>query len=59
MIDSEVHEIIYEAVDGYVTENEVTLVNAIIGAVATSGFAIVKVDAEVMRRVLAEMYKMS
>lgn len=58
MTDPKVHEIIADAVAGYYGDGSEDIVaNAVVGALATSGFAIVRVDADVVRSVLAEMSK--
>lgn len=56
MIDPKVREVIADALIGQVTENdEETVANIIIGALAATGFAIIQVDADTVRRVVAEM----
>jgi hypothetical protein len=62
MTDPKVHEIIVAAVtsfagDDYGEDTIAHIAHAVVGALATSGFAIVQVDADVVRRVLAEMSK--
>lgn len=58
MTPMKVHEVISEAVDCFVADYDCDIAaNAIIGALAKNGYAIVQVDPEVVRRVLAEMYK--
>lgn len=58
MIDPIAHDIITSAVGacGSNVDDE-TIADAIIGALATAGFAIVAVDAQVLNRVVAEMHK--
>jgi len=58
MTEIKVHEIIADAVECFVAEYDAdTAANAIIGALAKHGYAIVRFDSEIVRRVLAEMYK--
>ncbi|MEQ1706875.1 MAG: hypothetical protein ABL864_00915 [Terricaulis sp.] len=62
MTDPEVHEIIVGAVttwagQDYDEDSISHIAHAVVGALATSGYAIVRVDADVVRRVLVEMAK--
>lgn len=58
MTEIKVHEIISDAVECFVAEYDAdTAANAIIGALAKHGYGIVRIDAEVVGRVLADMYK--
>ena len=61
MIDPKVHGIISDAVFSLIGDADSAndAANAVIGALAVNGFAIVEVDADVVRRVLAEMSKKS
>lgn len=60
MTPIKVHQIISETVDCFVADYDCDIAaNAIIGALATNGYAIVQVDPEVVRHVLAEIYKTS
>ena len=62
MIDPKVQKIIADAVANYTNEDYFgeqadAVANAIVGALAIGGFAIVAVDAGTMQRVIAEMSK--
>ena len=58
MIDPEVYRIISGVIDKFVSDDDLDpATNAVVGALALSGFAIVAVDADVVRRVLSEMPK--
>jgi hypothetical protein len=57
MTDPEAREIIENTIDSFPESDcdSYSLSLAVVGALATSGFAIVRVDPEVVRRVLAEL----
>ena len=58
MIDPKARDIISSAVGACGSDiDDETIADAIIGALATAGFAIVPVDAQVLSRVVAEMHK--
>jgi hypothetical protein len=58
MIDPEAHGIISNVLDRFLADDDLdTVTNAIVGALAFGGFAIVAVEADVVRRVLSEMAK--
>jgi len=62
MIDSAVRKVIAEAMtdyleDNYTHESICHIAHAVIGALAVNGYAIIGVDPETMRRVVAELSK--
>lgn len=57
MTDPKAHEIIAGVIGDSLGEQPEVMANAVVGALAVGGFAIVEVDAAVVRRVLAEMSK--
>lgn len=58
MTDPEVRDIIADALEPFAGDySSFDLANVVVGALANGGYAIVQVDADVLRRVFVEMAK--